>query len=251
MQIDWTTFVLEIVNFLVLVWILKRFFYAPVLAMIDRRRAAVTAESEDARKLKEDAEALKATYESRLSDWDKERAGLRLALNDEFAKERSRQLAALQQSLAAEAEAARQRAGADSAQQDAARRQAARQESFAAAAAMLRRVAAPELTEAIAKAFIADLDGLAAPDRARLGAAAAALQGGVTVVVTSAHPLAADHRAALAVALEKASGKIPAPTFREDAALIAGLRVALGAYLLSADLAGELAFFQAEPDGHG
>ena len=37
MEINWTTFVLEIVNFLILVWLLKHFFYRPVLAVVARR----------------------------------------------------------------------------------------------------------------------------------------------------------------------------------------------------------------------
>ena len=37
MQLDWTTFILEIVNFLVLLWILKRFFFRPVREAIARR----------------------------------------------------------------------------------------------------------------------------------------------------------------------------------------------------------------------
>lgn len=43
MQIDWTTFVLEIVNFLALVWLLKRFLYTPVLDVLARRRAGSRA----------------------------------------------------------------------------------------------------------------------------------------------------------------------------------------------------------------
>ena len=41
MQFDWTTFALEIVNFLVLVWILRRFLYRPVTDVIARRAAEV------------------------------------------------------------------------------------------------------------------------------------------------------------------------------------------------------------------
>ena len=37
MQLDLTSFLLELVNFAVLVWILHRFLYKPVLAAIDRR----------------------------------------------------------------------------------------------------------------------------------------------------------------------------------------------------------------------
>ena len=37
MELNWTTFALEAVNFMVLVWILKRFLYKPVLAAIAQR----------------------------------------------------------------------------------------------------------------------------------------------------------------------------------------------------------------------
>ena len=39
MELDWTTFILEIINFLVLVWILHRFLYQPVMNVIAQRRA--------------------------------------------------------------------------------------------------------------------------------------------------------------------------------------------------------------------
>ena len=34
MNIDWTSFSLEIINFLVLVWLLKHFLYKPVMDII-------------------------------------------------------------------------------------------------------------------------------------------------------------------------------------------------------------------------
>ena len=39
MTLSWPTFILEIVNFLVLVWILKRFLYQPILQAIEERKA--------------------------------------------------------------------------------------------------------------------------------------------------------------------------------------------------------------------
>ncbi len=39
MELNWSTLLLEIVNFLVLVWILKRFLYRPVLQVIEERRS--------------------------------------------------------------------------------------------------------------------------------------------------------------------------------------------------------------------
>ena len=42
MGFDWSTFVLEIVNFLILVYLLKRFLYQPILHAIEAREQRVT-----------------------------------------------------------------------------------------------------------------------------------------------------------------------------------------------------------------
>ena len=41
MHLDWWTIGLQTVNFAILVWLLHRFLYKPVLAMIDARKAEV------------------------------------------------------------------------------------------------------------------------------------------------------------------------------------------------------------------
>lgn len=41
MDFDWTTFILEIINFLILIWILKHFLYRPVLKVISERRSGI------------------------------------------------------------------------------------------------------------------------------------------------------------------------------------------------------------------
>ena len=57
MLIDWFTVGAQAVNFLILVWLLKRFLYKPVLAAIDEREKRITSELENADQKK--AEALK------------------------------------------------------------------------------------------------------------------------------------------------------------------------------------------------
>jgi len=58
LELNWTTFALEAVNFLVLVWILKRFLYKPVLGVIARRRAAIDRALEEAQTRHAEAQAL-------------------------------------------------------------------------------------------------------------------------------------------------------------------------------------------------
>lgn len=62
MQIDWWTLALQAINFLVLVWLLQRFLYKPVQAVIARRREQTESVMAEARatqsKAEQHAEAL-------------------------------------------------------------------------------------------------------------------------------------------------------------------------------------------------
>ena len=44
MLIDWFTVAAQAVNFLILVWLLKRFLYKPVLAAIDEREKRIATQ---------------------------------------------------------------------------------------------------------------------------------------------------------------------------------------------------------------
>lgn len=49
MHFDWTTLALQTINFIVLVWLLQRFLYRPVLRLVDARRDAIRRQEESAR----------------------------------------------------------------------------------------------------------------------------------------------------------------------------------------------------------
>jgi len=48
MQLDWVTTIAQIINFLVLVYLLKRFLYRPIVAAMDRREAHIAQRLDDA-----------------------------------------------------------------------------------------------------------------------------------------------------------------------------------------------------------
>ncbi len=73
MELNWSTFILEIINFLVLVWILKHFFYAPIQNVISARKKMVDENLDHANKLQVEAKKLQNTYENRLQEWGKEK----------------------------------------------------------------------------------------------------------------------------------------------------------------------------------
>ena len=65
MSIDWVTVLAQIANFLVLVWLLKRFLYKPILNGIDSREAEIAQRMGEAKRAKEKAAAAEADFVAR------------------------------------------------------------------------------------------------------------------------------------------------------------------------------------------
>lgn len=241
MRIDWTTFALEIVNFLVLLWILRRFLFRPVREAIARRQAAVAAVLAQAQARADEAAALKSQYETRMQDWDQERERARAQLRDELTQERQRRLGELRDALAAERD--RERALHERRRQAQAREldEEAATRATAFAARLLERLSAPELDARIAAVAAEDLATLPPEQRA---AVADAVRSGAGIEIASAHALPAEAIAQLRAALETQLGTPAQLTQRIDPALGGGVRIALGAWVLEASLAHELAQFR-------
>lgn len=76
MSIDWFTFGAQVVNFLVLVWLLRRFLYKPVLNAIDERERTIAEKIQEAEKLREDATIQLVDYQRKNSEFDQHREAL-------------------------------------------------------------------------------------------------------------------------------------------------------------------------------
>lgn len=249
MQFDWTTFVLEIINFLVLVWILKRFFYRPVLNVLDARQQRVRAETLRAEQMQQEAESLRQQYEARLADWNREREQGRQQLEQELAQLRASRMESIKSSLMDEEAKARAREAASNASREAELVRQAAGKAYGNAGAMLRRLASPELTASIVQIFQEDLAALPAAELAALHKAGQSLVGEKTVELAAAHPLDEQTLAELGKLLSAVAGCPLKIVFRLAPELIAGLRVAMGESLLHANLAEELEFFRGR-SGH-
>ncbi|MEP6288268.1 MAG: hypothetical protein ABJ079_00040 [Marinomonas sp.] len=66
MSIDWITVAAQIANFLVLVGLLKRFLYRPILDGIDAREVEITNRMQEAVQAKEQAQAVEQDYEDKM-----------------------------------------------------------------------------------------------------------------------------------------------------------------------------------------
>jgi len=73
MLIDWFTVAAQIVNFLVLVALLKHFLYGRIIKAMDQREARITARLEEAEQKKKEAEYEAETYNLKNQDFDSQR----------------------------------------------------------------------------------------------------------------------------------------------------------------------------------
>jgi F-type H+-transporting ATPase subunit b len=73
MQIDWITVSAQIVNFLLLIWLLKRFLYAPVIRAMERREQHIAERLNEAGEREQIAEQAAEEYRERSAALERER----------------------------------------------------------------------------------------------------------------------------------------------------------------------------------
>jgi len=90
MLIDWFTVVAQVINFLILVWLLKRFLYRPILNAIDAREQRIDAQLADADNKKLQAEKERDEFHRRNEEFDRQRDAYLSQMKDEAKAERQR-----------------------------------------------------------------------------------------------------------------------------------------------------------------
>lgn len=76
MLIDWFTVIAQATNFLILVWLMKRYLYQPILKALDAREQRIAAELADADKKKAEALAEREEFRRKNDEFDRQRDGL-------------------------------------------------------------------------------------------------------------------------------------------------------------------------------
>ena len=241
MELDWTTFALEIINFLVLVWVLTRLLYKPVLNAIAQRKADIQKTLSEAETLRKEALALRDQYEHREADWSREKETARSRMLEDVNAEKARLLAELHSFLQQERDksgALEERRLAELTRQveDAAVSQGGR-----FAARLLARLASPELEAKLVEVVIEDLRRL--PEERRQAIRAACGKGDVPTIVCSAYILSQPQRESLTEAVRSVLGRSVPCEWREEPGLLAGVRLSLGPWMLGANLQDELKAF--------
>jgi F-type H+-transporting ATPase subunit b len=238
---SWSTFVVEIVNFLILIWLLTRFFYQPVMRTIATREQRIKDELTKAQEAQSQATGMMHRYEARLADWEAEKAKLREQFDAELGSAQAKREAEFKSHL--EGERRQAEAAEQARERDDRRRlwQQAAGDATRFASRLLSRLASPAVEQGLVATALDDLRSL--PDSARTTLTGAA-NGKASAIVTTRFPLDDKQRAGLIETLESVLGnRTIAVSFKQDVALVAGLRIELGSATVDANIGTELRWF--------
>ena len=241
MELNWTTVVLEIINFLVLVWILKRFLYRPVLQVIEQRRQRIDATLLEAQRRQEQAEQLRTEYAGRLAAWQKEKEAQRELLQRELQQQRAQALQELESTLTQTRDKARvlERKRLHELTEQAEQHGVQLGSRFASR--LLERLAGPELESRIIALLQEELNDLPATQLELLRHATR--DTAAHVQVETAYEPTQDQRMTVESAVHALFGPDLHCDFRQNPSLIAGLRLSLGAWSVGLNLGDELKGF--------
>jgi F-type H+-transporting ATPase subunit b len=201
MLIDWFTIGAQALNFLILVWLLRRFLYQPILNAIDAREKKIAAELADADAKRAEANRERDEFQHKNQEFDQQRAALLSQATSEAKAERERLLDAA--GKAADALTAKRdealRSDADRLDQSISRR--AQEEVFAITRKTLADLAGASLEERMAEVFTRRLRTLNGQGKIGLGKALETASD--PALVRSAFDLPGEQRASIQNALNE------------------------------------------------
>lgn len=154
MLIDWFTVIAQIINFVILIWLMKKFLYQPILHAIDEREKRVADALADADAKDKQAEELRITFQQKNAELAEHSAEMLKKADDETALARQKML------VAAQAEAAELRKAQlltlqkESERQHQAIKEQIQQEVLAIARQALQDMAEVSLDEQILRLFL-------------------------------------------------------------------------------------------------
>jgi F-type H+-transporting ATPase subunit b len=219
MRIDWWTLALQAINFLVLLWILSRFLFRPVAAMIAARQAATAKLLEDARSARQAADDERQRASAEAARLTETRTEMLTAAASEARAESAALLAQARTEAAALLAGAQAEIERTSRQQAAAAADQASRLAVDIAAKVLARLPRETQVAGFIDGIAAGIAGLPEATRAELGA------DGTPLHLRAARPLSEAEIAACGAAFARAAGRPIAFVVEPDPGLIAGIEI--------------------------
>ncbi len=223
MLIDWFTVGAQALNFLILVWLLKRYLYRPILGAIDARESRIAAELADADKKKAEAKAERDTFQAKNEAFDQARAALLSKATEEASAERQRLFSEAREAADALSAKRHEALQSDARNLNGALRRRTQKEVFAIARKALADLATTSLEERIGEVFTRRLREMNGPAKTSLGEALKT--SAAPALVRSAFDLPADQRAAIQNAINETFSADVRLRFETAADVVSGIEL--------------------------
>ena len=223
MLIDWFTVGAQALNFLILVWLMKRFLYKPILRAIDEREKRIATELANADKKKAEAQKESDEFKHKNEEIDQQRAALLSKATDEAQAERQQLLDEARKAAAALSSKRQETLRNEEHHLHQAIRRRTQQEVFAIARKALTDLATTSLEERLGEVFtrrLREMDG-----QAKKGLGEALKTASDPALVRSAFDLPAEQRAVIQNALNETFSAEIRVCFETAPDLISGIEL--------------------------
>ena len=223
MPIDWFTVGAQALNFLILVWLLKRFLYKPILDAIDAREQRIAAELADADAKKAEASQERDAFRRKNEEFDHQRATLLKQATLDAKAQHQRLLDEAREEAQALRDQWQEALHNDARNLSQVISRQAQQEVFAIARKALAELATTSLEERLADVFTRRLHEM--DDEAKAVLAVALKTAAAPVQVRSAFKLPPAQRAAIQSAINDTFAADIALHFETAPELISGIEL--------------------------
>lgn len=233
MVVNIWTFLFEVLNFVVLVYVLKRLLYRPLHQAIDQRRALNAQAQAEAEQARQQAAALQQQLAAQLSALDQQRQDVLRQARDQAEAERKATLDEADRALQRRRKEAEEQLAHDRAEAVDSLRGELVASALKLAERFLGEAAGTTLQQQLAERLVAELERTSEDDRLRLRAGWSADE---DALVESAAALSPETLQRLAAALAAIAGRTVELTVETHPTLTAGVRVRLGGHVWDATL---------------
>ena len=237
MQIDWFTFVAQIINFGILLWLLNRFLYVPITTAIADRETAISDRIAAADSQFAEATRLQSEMQTRRDQIDSETDSIRAAARAAIEQERGELFNAARQSV----EQQRTTWLAEFERETHTLNQSVKTSAAETAVEIARRalsdLADADLDEQIVEKFI---DRVSETDLGTLESITQSLCSNDSITITTGHEPGPSHRTAIESALRAALAKDLVVDYQTNPDLVAGIQLTIGSHEISWCLNGYL-----------
>lgn len=235
MQIDWFTVIAQLLNFLILVGLLRRFLYQPILNAIDAREKKIASQLEEAASKKEEAEKEQELFLQKNEDFDKVKKEMMKKTHEESEEKRQQLL----EEARNEANAMRTqlikttREAHHSLKQEI--REKVHREVFDITQKMLSDLASMDLEEQTVTVFLGRLKAMEASEKRKFQEAFKS--NSAPILVRSAFELPAKKRAEIEQTVSGVIGETNHFIFKTVAELVSGIELTTNGYKLAWSIA--------------